>query len=91
MNARRKELISLGKHNPKGFWKEPQHKEKQIESSITDVQWLVYAKLLYERMNEKSTPPMIVSSTELFLIGDIEQGIKKLENGKVQDIDSMQA
>jgi len=28
VNARRKELISLGKHNSKGFWREIQQRRK---------------------------------------------------------------
>jgi hypothetical protein len=48
VNARREELISLGKQNPEGFWRELQQRRKQTENNITDAQWLEYVRLLYE-------------------------------------------
>ncbi|KAH9319051.1 hypothetical protein KI387_020820, partial [Taxus chinensis] len=88
---RRTELISLGKHNPKGFWKELQQKKKYIENNITGAHWLDYARTLYERPQQKDVPPIIETSTELFSTEDIKQGIKNLANGKAQDIDGLQA
>lgn len=76
VNTRRKELISLGKHNPKGFWRELQQKRKQIQNNIRGVQWLDYAKFLYERTQGKNSPPIVNTSMELFTIEDIKQGIK---------------
>ena len=49
----RKELISLGKLNPKIFWRELQQKKKQTDNNISATQWLNYAKFLYERTREK--------------------------------------
>ena len=37
VNARRNELISLVKHNPKGFWRDLQQRRKHIEKNIIDV------------------------------------------------------
>ncbi|KAH9299597.1 hypothetical protein KI387_031279, partial [Taxus chinensis] len=88
---KRTELISLGKHNPKGFWKELQQKKKYIENNITGAHWLEYARTLYERPQQKDVPPIIETSTELFSTEDIKQGIKNLANGKAQDIDGLQA
>jgi len=85
------ELISLGKHNPKGFWRELQQRKEQTENSITDVQRLEYTRLLYERLQKKDTPPIVEASMELFTVDDIKQGIKKLASGKVEDIDGLQA
>jgi hypothetical protein len=78
------------KTQPKGFWREPQQRRKQTKNNITDVQWLEYARLLYERVHEKDTPPIVKTSVELITMGDIKQGIKKLASGKVEDIDGLQ-
>ena len=84
-------LISLGKHNPKGFWRELQQRKEQTENSITDVQWLEYVRLLYERFQKKDTPPIVETSMELFTVDDIKQGIKNLARGKAGDINGLQA
>lgn len=76
----------MGKHNPKGFWKELQQKRKQIENNIIEVQWVEYAKLLYEQTNEKCKPPTIDTLVELFLVTYIKQGIRNLESGKARYI-----
>ncbi|XP_057842732.2 uncharacterized protein LOC131052150 [Cryptomeria japonica] len=91
VNARRKELISLGKRNHKYFWKELQQRRKQTTNSITNTQWLEYAKLLYEQMHEKNFPLIVNTSVELFTVDDIKHGIKNLANGKASDIDGLQA
>lgn len=71
--ARRKERIALGKHNPKGFWKELQQKRKKIENNIIEVQWVEYVKLLYEWTNEKCRPPTIDTSAEFFSMINIKR------------------
>ena len=91
MTARRKDLISLGKHNPKLFWRELQQKRKQIDNNISTTQWVEYAKLLYERNLEKNNPPIINSATELFSMEGVKRGIKKLASGKAQYIDGLHA
>jgi hypothetical protein len=90
VNARREELISLGKHNPKGFWRELQQRRKKTKNNITNVQWLEYARLLYEQVHKKDTPPIVKTSVELFIVDDIKQGIKKLASSKAEDIDELQ-
>ena len=40
----------------------------------------------YMREQEKSSPPIINTSIELFSLEDVNRGIKKLANGKAQDI-----
>ena len=71
VNTRRKELISLGKYNPKGFWRELQQRKEHTKNRITDVQWLEYARLLYERLQKKDTPPIVETSMELFRVKNI--------------------
>jgi hypothetical protein len=48
-------------------------------------------RLLYDRVHEKDTPPIVKTSKELFTMNDIKQGIKKLASDKAEDIDGLQA
>ena len=66
MITRREELISLGKNNPKLFWKEQQSRKKQIENIITTTQWFEYAKKLYGREDEMNSPPLVNNMKYLF-------------------------
>lgn len=91
MAARRKKLITLVKYNPKGFWREIQQKTKKTDNNISVAHWVDYVKLLYERYQEKSNPPIINSTTKLFLVEKVKRGIKNLASGKAQDIDGLQA
>lgn len=50
-----------------------------------------YANLLYERKQEKSSPPITNTTTKLFSVEDVKRGIKKLASGKAQDIHGLQA
>jgi len=40
VTSRKKELIYLGKLNPKIFWRELQQKKKQTDNNISATQWL---------------------------------------------------
>lgn len=91
VTSRREELISLGKHNLRRFWKELQQKKQQIRNNIMDSQWFDYAKLLYKRIQDRNTPPRISTSIELFSIEDIKRGIKNLVSNKAKDIDGLKA
>lgn len=62
-----------------------------MENNITDVQWVEYARLIYERAHEKDYPLVINTSMEVFNVDDIKQGIKNLESDKAQDIDGLQS
>ena len=91
VTTRRKDLISLGKHNPKGFWRELQQKRNKIDNNILATHWVEYAKLLYKGNKEKSSPPIINYTIVLFSVEDVKRGIKNLVSGKSQDIDGLQA
>jgi hypothetical protein len=87
----REELIFLGKNNPKLFWKELQTRKKQTENNITACQWFEYAKQLYEQDPKVDTPPLVNTTTKLFIMQEIEVGIKKLGVGKEKDLVELQA
>ena len=89
MQIRRKELISLGIHNPRDFWKELQQNDMNRENNITNIKQLEYAKKLYERGPNKNNPPIINSENKLFSSKNIKDGIKNLVMGKAQDIDGL--
>ena len=90
MILRREELIFLGKNNPKLFWKELQTRKKQIENNITAYQWFEYAKEPYEQDPKVDPPPLVNTTTKLFIMQDIEVGIKKLGVGKAKDLVELQ-
>ena len=88
--ARWKELILLGRNNPKDFWKELQPKKKQTKNNITTPQWLNYARQLYEKKIKANNPPLVNTSIILFIVQEIEMGIKKLGVGKAKDLVDLQ-
>ena len=82
MVSRREELIFLGKNNPKLFWKELQPKKVQTENNITTSKWFDYARQLYEQGPKVDPPPLVNTDTKLFMVQEVEMGIKKLGTGK---------
>lgn len=91
MVSRREELIFLGKNNPKLFWKELQPKKIQIGNNITASKWFDYTKQLYEQVPKVDPSPLVNIDTELFMVQEIEMGIKKLGVGKAKDLVQLQA
>ncbi len=78
----RKELIMIGKHNPKYFWRKLQQARKQVENKIVDSQWLEYAKTLYDRPKDEVSLPTTNNLKELFSNEEITLGIRILASGK---------
>ena len=90
MVSRREELIFLGKNNPKLFWKELQQRKMQIENNITTSKWFDYARQLYEQDRKVDPSPLVNTNTELFIVQDVEMGIKKFFVGKEKDLVELQ-
>lgn len=67
-----------------------QQRDTIKENNITNLKWLGYAKQLYERAQDKDTPPIISSVTKLFSLDNVKEGIGKLAVGKAWDIDGLQ-
>ena len=91
MVLRREELIFLGKNNPKMFWKELQPKKVQTENNITSSKWFDYARQLYKQDLKVDPPPLVNIDTKLFMVQEVEMGIKRLGTGKEKDLDELQA
>ena len=91
MVSRREELIFLRKNNPKLFWKELQSKKVQTENNITASKWFDYARQLYEQDPKVDPPPLVNTDTKLFMVQEVEMGIKRLGAGKAKDLDELQA
>ena len=91
MVSRRKELIFLRKNNPKLFWKEIQPKKIQTGNNITASKWFDYAGQLYEQVPKVDPPPLVNIDTKLFMVQEVEMGIKKLGVGKAKDLAELQA
>jgi hypothetical protein len=66
-------------------------KKKQTKNNITTYQWFEYAKQLYEQYPKVDPPPLVNTNTKLFIVQEIEVGIKKLGVGKAKDLDELQA
>lgn len=84
--SRREELIFLGKNNPKLFWKELQLRRMQTENNITASKWFDYARQLDEQDPKVDPPPLVNTDTEVFVVQEVEMGIKKLGVGKAKDL-----
>ena len=84
MVSRREELIFLGKNNPKLFWKELQQRKIQTGNSITTSKWFDYARKIYEQ--DPDHPPLGNTNIELFMVQEVEMGIKKLSVGKAKEL-----
>jgi len=91
MVSRREELIFLGKSNPKLFWKELQSKKIQIGNNITASEWFDYVRQLYEQVPSVHPPPLVHTDTKLFMVHEVEMGMKKLGVGKEKDLAKLQA
>ena len=91
MVSRREELIFLGKNNPKLFWNELQPKKIQTRNSITGSKWFDYARQLYKQDPKVDPPPLVNNYIELFMVQEVEMGIKKLGVGKAKDFAELQA
>jgi hypothetical protein len=91
MVSRREELIFLGKSNPKLFWKELQPKKVETENNIIASKWFDYTRQLYEQDPKVDPPPLVNIDTKLFMVKEVEMGIKRLGIGKAKDLDELQA
>jgi hypothetical protein len=91
MVSRREELIFLGENNPKLLWKELQPKKVQTKNNITASKWFDYARQLYEQDHKVDPPPLVNTNTKLFMVQEVEMGIKRLGAGKTKDLDEIQA
>ena len=63
----------------------------QTENNITYSKWFDYERQLYEQDLEVDPPPLVNTNTKLFMVQEVEMGIKKLGAGKEKDLGELQA
>ncbi|XP_057862981.2 uncharacterized protein LOC131071237 [Cryptomeria japonica] len=90
VKARRKELISLRKYNPKDFGRNCSKGENKLKTVLQMPSGLNMQSFFMSSYRSKIFLP-VSTSVELFTLDDIKQGIKSLANGKASDIDGLQA
>ena len=76
---------------PKLFWKELQSKKVQTENNIIASKWFDYVRQLYEQDPKVEPPPLVNTDIELFMLQEVDMGIKKLGVGKAKDLVKLQA
>ena len=62
----------------------------QTESNITTSKWFDYARQLYEQDPKVDPPPLVNIDTKLFMVQEVEMGIKKLGARKEKDLAKLQ-
>jgi hypothetical protein len=80
----------LGKNNPKLFWKELQTRKKQTRNNISTYHWFEYAKNIYEQDPKVYPPPLVNTTTKIFIVQETEVGIKNFGVGKEKHVVKLQ-
>ena len=62
----------------------------KIENNITTSKWFDCERQLYEQDPKVDPPPLVNTYIKLFMVQEVEMGIKKLGVGKAKDLAELQ-
>ena len=87
IHKRQEKLLHLSKVAPKKFWRQILTRKNKYNNRISLHDWNSYLKKLYESPNVIDNSETLLTMVEVFLLEDIDFGVKRLTNGKAKDIE----
>ena len=91
LRKRQEIVLHLSKMAPKKFQRQILTCKRKEDNKISLKDWNSYLKTLYESLDTRDTIQTLLTTKEVFLLEDIDFGVKCLANGKAKDIEGYQA